>query len=63
MDSLVVMPPAIEIKSKWLVSTVARAEYLPVMDTNVVGGAGGGDFFFQASSWSGLVPMVDRSGR
>ncbi|CAM9834879.1 unnamed protein product [Laminaria digitata] len=48
MDSLVVMPPAIEIKSKWLVTTVAQADYLPVMDTTVVGGAGGGDFFFQA---------------
>lgn len=47
VDSLVVMPPSIELKSKWLVTTIAKAEYLPVMDINVVGGAGGGDFFFQ----------------
>lgn len=49
MDSLVVMPPAIEVQQKWLVSTVAKAEYMPVMDSNFGGGAGGGDFFFQVS--------------
>lgn len=47
IDSLVVMPPALQLKQKWLVTTVAKAEYLPVMDLSVVGGAGGGDFFFQ----------------
>ncbi|CAB1121421.1 unnamed protein product [Ectocarpus sp. CCAP 1310/34] len=47
MDSLVVMPPAIEVQQKWLVTTVAKAEYMPVMDKNFGGGAGGGDFFFQ----------------
>lgn len=48
MDSLVVMPPAIEVQQKWLVTNVVKAEYLPVMDKNFAGGAGGGDFFFQA---------------
>lgn len=52
MDSLVVMPPAIEVQQKWLVTTVVKAEYLPVMDSNFGGGAGGGDFFFQVrASW------------
>ncbi|CBN78812.1 conserved unknown protein [Ectocarpus siliculosus] len=51
MDSLVVMPPAIEVQQKWLVTTVAKAEYMPVMDKNFGGGAGGGDFFFQFSIW------------
>ena len=49
LDALVVMPPSLELKTKWLVSTIAKAEYLPVMDSNIVGGAGGGDFFVQAS--------------
>ena len=43
-----VMPPSLELRQKWLVTTVAKAEYLPVMDTTITGGAGGGDFFFQA---------------
>ncbi len=47
VDSLVVMPPAIEVQQKWLVTTVAKAEYLPVMDQSLTGGAGGGDYFFQ----------------
>ncbi len=47
MDSLVVMPPAIEVQKKWLVTKVAKAEYLPVMDKSLTGGAGGGDYFFQ----------------
>lgn len=60
MDSLVVMPPTIELQSKWLVTTVGKAEYLPVMDTNLVGGAGGGDFFFQASrSFSGILGAIN----
>lgn len=48
VDALVVMPPAIEIKRKWLVTTVTKAEYMPVMDHNLLGGAAGGDFFFEA---------------
>ncbi|CAM9799728.1 unnamed protein product, partial [Hapterophycus canaliculatus] len=47
MDSLVVMPPAIEVQQKWLVTTIAKAEYLPVMDNSFGAGAGGGDYFFQ----------------
>lgn len=59
MDSLVVMPPAIEVQQKWLVTTVVKAEYLPVMDNNFGGGAGGGDFFFQVRTSTtprGLCP-------
>lgn len=47
VDGLVVMPPSVEIKQVWLVTTAVKAEYLPVMDATIIGGAGGGDFFFQ----------------
>eukprot|EP00752_Nemacystus_decipiens_P012043 g10677.t1 len=46
MDSLVVMPPTIEVQQKWLVTTVVKAEYLPIMDSKLIGGSSG-DFFFQ----------------
>ncbi|CAN0111503.1 unnamed protein product [Ascophyllum nodosum] len=54
LDALVVMPPSLELKTKWLVSTIAKAEYLPVMDSNIVGGAGGGDFFYSIWDWDAV---------
>lgn len=45
VDNLVVMPRALELRQKWLVTNVAKAEYLPIMDSGLV--ARGGDFFFE----------------
>lgn len=44
IDGLVMVPPSVKTKTQWLVTTVWKADYLPVMDTGPIGRAGG-DFF------------------
>lgn len=44
IDGLVMIPPSVHTKTQWLVTTVWRAEYLPVMDTGPIL-THGGDFF------------------
>ncbi|CAM9701229.1 unnamed protein product, partial [Scytosiphon promiscuus] len=44
IDGLVMIPPSVSTKTQWLVTTVWRAEYLPVMDTGPIL-THGGDFF------------------
>jgi hypothetical protein len=49
LAGLVLMPPTIKKETVWLVTTVHRAEYLPIMDG---GGllAGSVDAFYQVSN-------------
>lgn len=44
IDGLVMVPPSVTTKIQWLVTTVWKAEYLPVMDTGPIG-RHGGDFY------------------
>lgn len=44
IDGLVMVPPSVKTKTQWLVTTVWKAEYLPIMDTGPLGRQGG-DFY------------------
>lgn len=44
LDGMVMIPPSVTSRTQWLVTTVWRAEYLPVMDTGPIG-RHGGDFY------------------
>lgn len=44
IDGLVLIPPSVSVRTQWLVTTVWRAEYLPVMDTGPLL-THGGDFY------------------
>lgn len=44
IDGLVMVPPSVTTRTQWLVTTVWRAEYLPVMDTGPLL-THGGDFY------------------
>lgn len=44
IDGMVMVPPSVKTKTQWLVTTVWKAEYLPVMDTGPLGRPGG-DFY------------------
>lgn len=58
VDALVMMPPSLELKQMWLVTTAVKAEYLPVMDATLVGGSGGGDFYLQVKRLRGESMIV-----
>ena len=44
IDGLVMVPPSVVTRTQWLVTTVWRAEYLPVMDSGPLL-THGGDFY------------------
>ena len=44
LEGMVMIPPSVTSRTQWLVTTVWRAEYLPVMDTGPIG-RHGGDFY------------------
>lgn len=65
MDGMVVMiPPNIKTRTQWLVTTIVKAEYLPVMDARNLQRKGG-DFFTLVCSrpFESHSILATRSGR